>query len=122
MEGGKVGDWQRLFAAAFRSPSGNLTLAVINDAPTEFPFKLTVQALSRPATFYRYRYGPGQQDRADVTVNPEAEFSLSSAANEQQDTLPGSSLTIYSTYKLGHDAPGIITDYLASSQQPFEKR
>jgi hypothetical protein len=121
LEGGKVGDWQRLFAAAFRSPGGNLTLAVINDAPTEFPFKLTVQALSRPATFYRYRYGPGQQDRADVTVNPQAEFSLSPATREQRDTLPGSSLTIYSTYKLGHDTPGIITDYLASSQQPVRE-
>ncbi len=110
VKGGKLDDWQRVFCAAFRSPMGNLTLAVVNDASAEFPLKLALQALPKPERFYRYRYGKAQQDRADVTVNPEAEFSLTPEANELKDTLPATSLTIYSAYKLEHSSPGVITE------------
>jgi hypothetical protein len=108
VDGGRIAEWQRVFAAAFRSPAEDLTLALVNDAPTEFPVKLTVQALPKPQRFYRYRYGEAQHNRADATVNPEAEFSLTLEAAEMKDTLPATSLTIYSTYKLEHDAPGVI--------------
>ncbi|MGA2066528.1 MAG: hypothetical protein ABSG86_16245 [Thermoguttaceae bacterium] len=110
VEGGKIAPWQRVFAAAFRSPAGNLTLAVVNDAPADFPLTLAVRGLPRPASFYRYRYGEPQRERADVKVNPEAEFPLTPQAGTLQDALPRNSLTIYSTYKLQHDSPGVIVE------------
>ena len=64
------------------------------------------RAWPKPTRLYRYRYGEAERDRADVKVNPQTEFSLGPAANELHDTLPPNSLTIYSTYKLEHDAPG----------------
>jgi hypothetical protein len=106
VEGGRTEGGQRVFAAALRSPSGNLTLAVVNDAPAEFNLKLAFQGLPGAARFYRYRYGPAQRDRADVKVDPQKEFSLLPADHPIQDLLPPGSLTIYSTYKLSHGAAG----------------
>jgi hypothetical protein len=108
--GGRVADWQRVFCAALRSPQGELTLAVVNDAPIEFKLELAVKGLTKPSRLYSYRYGEAEQNRADVKINPRSEFSLNAAANELPDTLPPNSLTIYTTYKLGHEDPGVIKE------------
>ena len=110
VEGGKVADWQRVFCAALRSPRGNLTLAVVNDAPLEFDLTLAMQGLPQPARLCRYRYGEAERDRTDVKVDPQREFSVGPASPAFSDKLPPNSLTIYSTYKLRHDAPGVITE------------
>jgi hypothetical protein len=110
VEGGRIGDWQRVFCTAFRSPSGHLSLAVVNDAPAEFKLQLAVQGLAQPIRLWRYRYGEAEQDQADVKVDPQAEFSLSPAAKELRDTLPANSLSIYSSYRLEHGSPGVIAE------------
>ena len=110
VEGGKVDQWQRVFCAALRSPGGNLTVAIVNDAPADFQLKLALENMEKPARFYRYRYGEAQHDRADVKVNPESEFSLTPSAQSLQDAIPRFSLTLYSTYKLEHESPGVIVE------------
>jgi hypothetical protein len=110
VEGGKLDDWQRVFCTVLRSPQGNLTLAVVNEAPTEFKLKLAVRGLTSPIRLHRYRYGEAERDRADVRVDPQKEFPLAAKANELHDVLPPNSLTIYSTHKLEHDAPGVIAE------------
>ncbi|HTL59628.1 MAG TPA: hypothetical protein VL361_28415 [Candidatus Limnocylindrales bacterium] len=104
---GQLGKWQRVFCAAFRSPAGELTLAIVNDASADFQLKLVVQGLPKAAMFYRYRYGEAEYDRADVHINPQREFSTGTGTAEWRDTLPQRSLTIYSTYKLEHEMPGV---------------
>ena len=110
VEGGQLGAWQRVFCAAFRSPRDNLTLAIVNDAPTDFNLQFGLQGLSKSVRLARYRYGEAERDRADVKVNPQLELTLDPGAAEMRDTLPPNSLTIYSTYKLEHDAPGVIVE------------
>jgi hypothetical protein len=114
VNGSEVKDRQRVFCAAFRSPKGNLTLAIINDAQTDFPLKLTWARTPPTAKFYRYRYAEPKRNRADVKVNSESEFSPGAGSASWQDTLPPESLTIYSTYKLHADDPGIIVDDTAN--------
>ena len=97
-----MGVWPRVFCAAFRSPHGNLTLAVVNNAPAEFNLQLSLQGLSKSVRLSRYRYGEAERDRADVKVHPQLELPLEPAAAELRDTLPPNSLTIYSTYQLEH--------------------
>jgi hypothetical protein len=104
------GSGQRVFAAAFRSPGGQYTLAVVNDAPVQFPLKLAVNGLSQPATFHRYRFGEPEYDRPDVRIEPQSAFTLGPAGADASDTLPPNSLTLYSTYELDHDAPGIVAE------------
>jgi hypothetical protein len=110
VEGGKIDPWQRVFCAAFRSPRGNLTLAVVNDAPAEFPLKLALRGVSQPIRLYRYRYGEAERDRADVKIDPHRDLSIGPTQAELSDTLAPNSLTIYSTYKLTHDMPGVIAE------------
>ena len=43
VDGGRSGTWQRVFATALRSPQGNLTLAVVNDAKTEYGVSLELR-------------------------------------------------------------------------------
>jgi hypothetical protein len=108
--GGRLGEWQRVFCAAFRSRSGNLTLALLNDAHADFDLKLTLQGVAQPATFYRYRYAEAEYDRADARINPQREFSAGAGQAQWQDALPARSLTLYSTYKLEHEQPGVIAE------------
>ncbi len=110
IEGGRVNPWQRVFSAAFRSPRGNLTLAVVNDAPTAYHLKVALESLPKPIRLYRYHYREAERERADVKVDPQNEFSLEPAAAELQDALPANSLVIYSTYRLEHDMPGVIAE------------
>lgn len=110
VSGADVKNWQRVFCAAFRSGNGNLTLAVINDAQDEFPLKLTWAGTPPAAKFYRYGYDSTERNRADVKVNPQPDFSPAAGSASWQDTLPPESLTIYSTYKLDAEDPGIIVD------------
>jgi hypothetical protein len=117
VDGGKLADWQRVFCTVFRSPAGALTLAVVNDASAELPLKLAWHALPKPERFYRYRYSGAEQNRADIMVNPQIEFSLTPDASEFKDTIPATSLTIYSTYRLAHDALGVIVDSAGQRQQ-----
>jgi hypothetical protein len=45
-----------------------------------------------------------------VRVNPQREFAPVAGATTWQDTLPRNSLTIYSTFHLDHDDPGIMLE------------
>jgi hypothetical protein len=72
--------------------------------------QLAMEGLPKPIRLCRYRYGEAERDRADVQVTPQKEFSLSPAAATMQDTLPATSLTIYSEFRLEHDAPGVIVE------------
>lgn len=104
-----VQGWQRVFCAAFRSPKGNITVVVVNDAPVEFPLKLSWTGTPPAARFFRYRYAKPQYDRADIMLDPDPGFSPAPAAG-WTDSLPPGSITVYSTYNLKHDDPGIITE------------
>ena len=76
VESGKLAEWQRVFCAAFRSPGGKLTLAVVNDAPQEFPMEFSIEGLPKAIRLNRYRYGEAEHDRADGKVTPTKESSL----------------------------------------------
>ncbi len=112
---GRMKEWQRVFCAAFRSPNGNVTLAVVNDAPVEFALKLSWAAAPPLGTFFRYRYGKPQYDRADVRVDPEPRFSPAPGTG-WSDSLPPNSLTIYSTYELKNEDPGITAEVSAPAK------
>jgi hypothetical protein len=101
--------WQRVFCAAFRSPNGNITLAVVNDAPVDFALKLSWAGTPPRGRFFRYRYTEQQFDRQDVKVDPVPGFPPAPGSAWTDSLLPNS-LTIYTTYKLRHDDPGILVD------------
>ena len=110
VEGGTIQQWQRLFAVALRSPKGQLTLAVVNDAPQDFDLTLELAGQSKGVRLYRYDMTERDRERADLKIAPQAEFSLSMPAATWRDQVALRSLTIYSTYKLAPGDPGIIAE------------
>jgi len=110
VEGGVVDEIQHVFAAALRSPSGNLTLLVINDIDSEWDLAIDLQGISKETRLYSYRIDPSHRDRSDVKVESRKEFVLTQEAAKLRDRLPANSLTIYTTYKRTHDEAGITVE------------
>jgi hypothetical protein len=108
--GGGLEKWQRVFAAALRSPQGQLTLAVVNDAPQEFGLAVELGGLAADVRLYRYGLTEQDRDRADVKIAPQTEFPLSAAQAVLRDRLAPRSLTIYSTAKLGPEDSGLMAE------------
>jgi hypothetical protein len=110
VEGAKVQEWQRVFAVALRSPKGQLTLAVVNDAPAGFDLSLELDGVTKKARLCRYGITEQDRDRADLKIAPQREFPLPTGKAVLRDQLPPRSLTIYSTYRLAHSEPGIVAE------------
>ncbi|MFV2066754.1 MAG: cellulase family glycosylhydrolase [Pirellulales bacterium] len=108
--GGTAGELRHVFAAALRSPQGNLTLLIVNDAQSAWDLAIDLHGLSRETRLYRYRITPAQRDRADLKIQPGKEFVLGTEAARLLDRIPASSLSVYTTYKRGHDESGIIAE------------
>lgn len=106
---GLLKEWQHVYCAAFRSPNGNITLAVVNDASEGYAVKLSWAGPRPAAKLFRYRFGKPQYNRADVKVNPEDGFAPAPGSG-WTDLLPPKSLTIYSAYELRQGDAGIIFD------------
>jgi len=105
----RVDKWQRVFCAAFRSGAGNVTIAVVNDAADPFAMRFAWAGMAPGGRFHRYQFGKAQFGRTDVTVKPDRDFAPAPGAG-WTDTLPGNSLTIYSTYELKMGDAGMIVD------------
>jgi hypothetical protein len=110
VDGGKSGQWQRVFAAALRSPQGHLTLAVVNDAPNACDVSFDLRGVNKDMRLYRYSAGQAERDRTDVMIEPQAEFALPQGTAAFKDRVAPMSVTVYSTYKLAHAADGVIAE------------
>ncbi len=108
--GGRLEKHQRAFAAALRSPSGNLTLVVVNDAQSLWEAEVVLRGLNREQTLYRYRITPADRDRPNVTVAHSRRFMLSGSNTSFQDTIPASSVSVYTTYNRAPGEPGVSAD------------
>lgn len=110
VKGGAVDGLQRVFAAALRSPRGNLTLAVVNDAPSRWQMTFEVSGLRQPIRLYRYGVSREDGDGGEITIEPQGDFSLSAGKATFADRAEPMSLTVYTTYKLAHGDAGIIAE------------
>ncbi len=110
VQGGILEDHRRVFAAALRSPAGHLTLLVVNDADREWDATFSLSGSQEARTLHRYRRTGADRDRADVPVEAAAEFELPEGGGTFRDSLPASSASVYTTYRLSHHQAGIIAE------------
>ncbi|MCE5268755.1 MAG: hypothetical protein LLG00_12805 [Planctomycetaceae bacterium] len=110
VDGGRIGKWPRVFAAALRSPKGNVTLLVINHAEEPFDASFRFRGLTNACRLHRYSMNQSLRDRADLKINPEADFRLTAAAPTLKDRLAPMSLTVYSTYAFRDSDDGVTAD------------
>ena len=110
VDGGRDGSWRRVFAAALRSPRGNVTLALVNDAKTAYDVSVDLRGLANEVVLRRYSIDESQRDRTDLAIDPQTECRLSPTASSFKDRLPAMSLVLYSTYRLAHSDDGIVAE------------
>ena len=99
-----------LYAAALRSPKGNLTVAVVNDGSAEAEGTLAIVGLKYRLALYKYQVTSAQRDLAALKINPGKKRLLLPNSLGFRDRFPRTSLTIYSSYHLAHSDSGIIAD------------
>jgi hypothetical protein len=102
------GETPTLRAAALRSPHGNLTFYCLNKSTSSQPVSWKLAPWKESRTFYKYQIDGNFPE--NFQMNPMKSFEISEKHPFIEDTVPGSSITVYSTYKLTHDALGIIQD------------
>jgi len=107
--GGQVDGTNRVFAAALKSPRGNLTWIVVNDAPREWATEFSLKGCRRPA-LHKYQVTGDQRNQPGLKVNPIRTAAITAGNAHFSDELPPMSVTIYSTWKLKHSDPGIVED------------
>jgi len=110
LEGGRLENRPRVFAAALRSPGGNLTLLVVNDADSPWQADVALRGLSAGRTLCRYRVTHADRDRSDVVVSAERHFDVPSGNASFQDTIPELSLSVYTTYNRPHGEAGVVAE------------
>jgi len=89
---------------------GQLTLAVVNDAPREFDLAVELRGLTKPVRLYRYGVTTQDRDRADLQIAPQRDFPQTADQPTLRDQLAPRSVTVYSTYQLAPADPGIVAE------------
>lgn len=107
--GGDLDGSPRVFSAALRSPRGQVTWIVVNDAPRTWPATLEVRgATAQP--WYKYQVTSEQRDQPGLRVRPLRRVKFLKGSASFTETLPAMSLTVFSTFKLKADDRGIIAE------------
>lgn len=108
VEGGSDSHGQQVFIAALRSPGGQRTFVVVNDAEAAWEAEVRLEGVTTAMTLHGYRMTPQQQDKAQVVLGPERELQVSPQQPAFKDELPGKSIAVYTTYHLQESDAGAI--------------
>jgi hypothetical protein len=105
--GGQIDGLPRVFAAALLSPEGKLTLAIINDAPQSWEANLEGKNLEGSKLFH-YQVTSEDRDNPGLAIHPLGAFRIANGGVALFQKLPPTSLTLFSSYRLGPESHGII--------------
>ncbi len=108
--GGELDSTSRVFAASLRSPGGELTLLVVNDAKSGWQAEYSLSGLKTKRSLYKYQVAFTQRDNAKLRIDPVGEYLLGPGQRVFSDKLPAFSMTVYTTYHLSHADSGIIAE------------
>jgi len=105
-QGGADQNGQQVFVAALRSPGGQHTLVLVNDAEVSWDSQIHLGGLKTRMKLYRYRMTPQQADKPEVILGPDKEQMVSTLQPDFLEELPARSITVYSTYHFQTSDPG----------------
>jgi len=100
----------RVFAATLRSPKSHLTLILANREQASVETHFRLKGLSGKTAFYRYEVTEKKLTRPGFRLASEARHTISPHQAEFVHTVPARSVTVFTTYHLTPDAPGITAE------------
>ncbi len=107
--GGQLDGTNRVFAAALKSPAGNFTWIIVNDAPRPWSAALSLNGCQR-SVLYTYQVSEKAKNQPELKINPMRAAAVKAGNVAFRQQLPPLSITVISTMKLGHSVRGIIED------------
>ena len=110
VSGGEAEGFPRVFSAALESPSGDITILVVNDARLSFSTEISLTGTEGVPVLNRYQVTSKQRDNPDLRIDPLQRFTPSGPAGKISLVLPPFSLTVLSTYRLAHGDSGVTSD------------
>ena len=102
LQGGDAG----VQCAALRSPAGNYTLLAANTTGEEVDLRCELQGCASGVKFHRYSITAEELSRPDFKLRSTASFLSPSF----HDVVPACSFTVFSSYSLDSEAPGMRID------------
>jgi len=105
--GGTMANHQRVFASGLVSPKKQITILVVNDAFNDWPIHLSFKGLTMQTMVHSYRVSEKDQNNPQLQINPLKSWNVD-ASTGLSDTLTARSVSVYTTYLLNHNDPGII--------------
>lgn len=103
-------DSPRVFSAALRSPGGQLTLIVANRENSALETRLRLEGLGREVVLHRYELTEETVEQPGFQLTPSGKEVVSKSRPEFTYAFPPRSLTVFTTYDLPPDAPGVVTE------------
>jgi len=96
-----------VFAATFLSPQQTeASIIIVNDKQQTAPVQLNISGKGNYALWYKYQFNYSQRNKNNIEINPMVEIK----GNTIADTIPGMSITVYSTKKLMNSDKGLVNE------------
>jgi hypothetical protein len=83
----------RVFASALKSPTGQLTWIIVNDAPRAWVAEFSLEGCQHSA-LYKYQVTGEQKDRPELKINPLRTATITAGKAAFSDRLPPMSVTL----------------------------
>ena len=100
----------RVMAAALRSPKGNVTVYVLNKSAAKEAVTLTLADLKGLGSLHKYQVTEELIGKDGYQMKPLETYQITGGTLSAHETLPPQSITVYSSYRLMPDDPGVISD------------
>lgn len=108
-QGGQEEGQRRVFATALKTPGGQLTWIIVNDAPRAWPVRGELRG-GGGKILHKYQVTAADRDQAGLQVRPLEQLDLANLRGTFETTLPPMSLTIYSTLARQAAEAGVIQE------------
>lgn len=97
-------------AAAMRSPKGNATVYVLNKSGKEKPAILALAGMNGFSGLHKYQVTEAAIGKDDYAMAPLESYEIHGGQGSINDTLPPQSITVYTSYRLSPNDPGVTVD------------
>ena len=109
-----AGKVPRVEVAALRSPKGQTTCIILNRESSARAIDCRWEGLTQAIPLHRYQLTEAKLKDPAFRMEADGQATLSPDQSRLEVTVPGRSITVYTSYDLGPEDPGVISEDAAA--------